>query len=79
MSPPHREYYHSNPIIPYCPFDDNFDGLPVNLPLRESSIDRAIDAALRSVALPDGLLSRLDQLARAMTDDTTNPVDWLGC
>jgi hypothetical protein len=41
--------------------------------------DRAIDAALRSVPLPDGLLTRLGRLVYTMPDETTGQVDWLGC
>ena len=41
--------------------------------------DTAIDAALCSVPLPDGLLLRLDKFVYAMTDETNGSVDWLGC
>lgn len=41
--------------------------------------DRAIDAALRSVPLPDGLLTRLGKLAYTMPDEAADQVDWLGC
>jgi hypothetical protein len=43
------------------------------------SVDRAIDAALRSVPLPDGLMTRLGKLAYAMPDETADQVDCLGC
>jgi hypothetical protein len=45
---------------------------------REAS-DRAIDAALRCVPLPDGFLTRLGKLAYAMPDEAADQVDWLGC
>jgi hypothetical protein len=45
----------------------------------EHSDDRAIDMALRAVPLPDGLMTRLGRLVHAMSDDTPDRVDWLGC
>lgn len=41
--------------------------------------DRAIDAALKSVPLPDGLISRLGLMVSTMSDDVSDPVDYLGC
>jgi hypothetical protein len=41
--------------------------------------DLAIDAVLRSVPLPDGLLTRLDHLIQAMPDEASDQVDWLSC
>jgi len=41
--------------------------------------DSAIDAALRSVPLPNGLLTRLGSLVYAMPEDAPDQVDWLGC
>jgi hypothetical protein len=41
--------------------------------------DRAIDLALRTVPLPDGLLMRLAMIVRAIPDDAPEQVDWLGC
>jgi hypothetical protein len=43
------------------------------------AVDAAIDAALRSVPLPDGLMTRLGMLVFLMPDEATDPVDWLGC
>jgi len=43
------------------------------------STDRAIDSALRSVPLPDGLLTRLGLLAYSMPDEAADQVDYLGC
>ena len=42
-------------------------------------LDDAIDAALRCVPLPDGLLTRLDAFVRIMPDESADQVDWLGC
>lgn len=41
--------------------------------------DSAIDEALRSVPLPQGLLTRLGMIAYTAPDDTADMVDWLGC
>jgi hypothetical protein len=54
------------------------------LPLERSrpaghTTDSALDAALRSVPLPQGLLTRLSLLAYTVPDDAADRVDWLGC
>lgn len=41
--------------------------------------ERAVDFALRNVQLPHGLLTRLGKLVYAMSDETTDSADWLGC
>ena len=41
--------------------------------------DRAIDVALCSVPLPEGLLTRLGKLVYAMPDEAADQVDCLGC
>jgi hypothetical protein len=41
--------------------------------------DRALDAALRSVPLPDGLLTRLGKLAYTMPGEAADQFDCLGC
>jgi len=41
--------------------------------------DSALDAALRSVPLPQGLLTRLSLLAYTIPEEAADPVDWLGC
>jgi hypothetical protein len=41
--------------------------------------DSAIDDALRSVPLPQGLLTRLGLIAYMAPDDAADKVDWLGC
>jgi hypothetical protein len=43
------------------------------------SMDSAVDAALRSVPLPDGMLNRLKKLAFSMPDEAAGQVDYLGC
>jgi hypothetical protein len=43
------------------------------------SLDTAVDAALRSVPLPDGMLSRLQRMAFSMPDETAGRMDYLGC
>jgi hypothetical protein len=49
------------------------------LAVSRQAADRAIDQALRSVPLPDGLLTRLGKLAYTMSDEAADQVDWLGC
>ena len=77
MSYPHWEPVHSSH---YLPQGESINGGAVheNVPHLHST-DMVIDAALRSVPLPDGLLLRLDKFVHAMTDETADPVDWLGC
>jgi hypothetical protein len=41
--------------------------------------DSAIDAALRSVPLPEGLLTRLGTLAYTFSEESADKHDWLGC
>jgi hypothetical protein len=41
--------------------------------------DRAIDAALKCVPLPEGLLSRLGLMVSTMPEELSDPVDYLGC
>ena len=41
--------------------------------------DSAIDGALRTVPLPDGMLTRLSRIIRNMPDDAPDQVDWLRC
>jgi hypothetical protein len=55
----------SRPDDPACP------SLPIS--------DRAIDVALRSVPLPQGLMTRLGRLVYTMSDDRTDQLDYLGC
>lgn len=42
-------------------------------------LDAALDAALRGVPLPDGLLNRLHAMVLSMPDESTGQVDYLGC
>jgi hypothetical protein len=43
------------------------------------SMDNAVDAALRSVPLPDGMLNRLKKMAFTMPDEAAGQMDYLGC
>jgi hypothetical protein len=43
------------------------------------AVDRAVDAALRSVPIPDGMLSRLGLLVLTIADEQVDSVDYLGC
>jgi hypothetical protein len=47
--------------------------------VNRQAVDRPIDQALRSVPLPDGLLTRLGKLAYTVSDEAADQVDWLGC
>jgi hypothetical protein len=76
MSYPNWEPVHSNN---HFPNGQVTNGAVRYEPLHVNSADMAIDAALRSVPLPDGLLTRLDKFVHAMTDESTDPFDWLGC
>jgi hypothetical protein len=42
-------------------------------------VDRAIDSALRSVPLPNGMMTRLANLICTMPDEAVNRMDYLGC
>jgi hypothetical protein len=53
----------------------SFDGFAPQV----QSADGAIDAALRSVPLPDGLLTRLGMLVYSMPDEAADRMDYLGC
>jgi hypothetical protein len=50
-----------------------------NRSLSTRSTDGAIDSALRSVPLPEGLMTRLGMLVYRMSDETADSVDYLGC
>jgi hypothetical protein len=52
--------------------------LDSSLPFVESA-DTAIDAALRSVPLPEGFTQRLSVLVGSITDEVSESVDYLGC
>jgi hypothetical protein len=76
MSHPHWESIHSNPTLPGS---EPGHGIAPESASRSLSADMAIDAALRSVPLPEGLLTRLDRFIRTMPDEAADQVDWLSC
>ena len=45
----------------------------------KTDADHVIDAALRSVPLPEGMMTRLAWLAFDATDETADQSDYLGC
>jgi hypothetical protein len=57
---------------------DSLAGLDSSLPFVQAA-DRAIEAALRSVPLPEGLLNRLKLMVHRMSDEKSDSVDYLGC
>ena len=67
-------YPHSKPISFGDTFNTTADSLAAldgSLPFVQSA-DRAIDAALRSVPLPDGLLRRLGIMVSGMSDEVSD-------
>jgi hypothetical protein len=74
-------YPHSKPISIGDTFSDPSDSLGAlegSRPFIQSA-DRTIDAALRNVPLPDGMLNRLRRLVYTMSDEAADQVDYLGC
>ena len=74
-------YPHSKPISIGDLFSNSGDPLSEHdrsVPFIQST-DGSIDAALRSVPLPDGMLSRLGKLVYTVSDEATDHVDYLGC
>lgn len=43
------------------------------------ALDGALDVALRTVALPDGLIRRLSTLLHTLPEEAVDQIDWLGC
>ena len=74
-------YPHSKPISIGDTFhnpNDPLSAVESSVPFVQSA-DRTIDAALRNVPLPDGMLSRLGRLVYTMSDEAADQVDYLGC
>jgi hypothetical protein len=74
-------YSHSHPAFDHHSF---LNGHCLSPPASEPAAanrqaDRAIDSELRSVPLPDGLMTRLGTLVYTMSEESTDHVDWLGC
>ena len=71
-------YFYSMPMFGGDRFTDADDYLPPvgGFPAvgAGESPDRAIDAALRSVPLPDGLMVRMTMLAVTLPDESTDQV-----
>ena len=76
MSYPHWEPVHSDI---YFFNGDSANGAVDDHRPQHFAADMAIDSALRSVPLPDEMLSRLDKFVHAMIEGTTDSVDYLGC
>jgi hypothetical protein len=78
-------YSYSKPLGGHAakgdPFTDMNDALPLlaNALRSDPSTDRAIDAALRSVPLPDGLMTRLGMFVYTLPDNAADQADYLGC
>jgi hypothetical protein len=76
MSQPHSQPFHLS-LNPSS--NHSNEQLIGSFPPFSQAVDCAIDTALRTVPLPDGLLTRLSRLIYAMPDDAPDQVDWLGC
>ncbi|MCI0333722.1 MAG: hypothetical protein L0228_10935 [Planctomycetes bacterium] len=74
-------HLHSKPVFDLLAFVNGEEAVPVTgePSLHSATTDHAIDAALRGVPLPDGLLTRLGKLVYTMSDEAADQVDWLGC
>lgn len=74
-------YLHSKPILIGNAFRDPSEpmGAPDGAVPFVQSADRTIEAALRNVPLPEGMLSRLDRLVYTVSDDAADQMDYLGC
>lgn len=74
-------YFYSKPLVGGDRFPDRDEALPFvgSRPRSVHSSDRAIDSALRSVPLPEGLMTRLSMLVYTMADEASDQVDYLGC
>ena len=72
-------YLYSKPRFGQDRFPDIDDLLPFigSRPRGDRSADGAIDSELRSVPLPDGLMTRLSMLVHTMPDDAADHVDYL--
>ncbi len=64
----HYEFFSDKPVA-------RVDGQPSK---SGWATDGAIDAALRSVPLPQGLMTRLGKLVYTMPDESADHMDWLG-
>jgi hypothetical protein len=72
---------HPKPITfggPFAPQVNSFTAFDGSLAYHQSA-DRTIDAALKSVPIPDGLLSRLGLMVSTLPDEVSDLVDYLGC
>jgi hypothetical protein len=74
-------YLHSKPSSLGEPFAVSAESLGTHdqsIPFVQST-DGAIEAALRGVPLPEGLLNRLHRLALTIPDEAAGRMDYLGC
>jgi hypothetical protein len=76
MSYPHsKSFFCSDNFVAPADSLAALDGAPTFV----RSSDQAVDAALRDVPLPEGMMRRLSQLASTMSDEVSDSVDYLGC
>jgi hypothetical protein len=74
-----REPFHGRLAANGHYYSDPDDVLPFVRSGSKQSVDRAIDSALRSVPLPEGLMTRLGKLVHTLCDDAAGRVDYFGC
>jgi hypothetical protein len=74
-------YLHTKSIIDSLTFVNGEATVPVTGEPAQQRIaaDHALDSALRNLPLPDGMMARLEKLARALPDESADQVDWLSC
>jgi hypothetical protein len=74
-------YLYTKPVFDALAFLQGDAAPPASGELAEqrAAADLTLDAALRNVPLPDGLMTRLGKLAHSMPDENADQVDWLGC
>lgn len=74
-------YFYIRPMFGGDPSLTSGEAVPFVRPFScgDRSVDRAVDAALQSVQLPDGFVDRMTALARTLPDEPADQVDYLGC
>lgn len=66
-------------LVPVAPAnEDSLSGNAIDEACCDSRIDNALESALKSVPLPEGLLVRLFRLACVATDERSSQANWHG-
>jgi hypothetical protein len=74
-------YLHSKSVFDALPGFHGDAAVPIagETASQRAAEERAVDFALRSVKLPDGMLARLRKFIETMPDEIADQVDWLSC